>query len=479
MTIDALPNIALLGIFGFYLSFGFDIETGKLWQTLVHVCRRWRNIVFKSPRHLELRLFCLFGRPVRTALDIWPPLPISISSYQHQKRGGDVDNIIAALERRDRVYKIDLWDVSSSDLEKILAEMQEPFMALTYLRLRWHDEVAKVARGPDLFLCGLAPHLRSLSLDGIPLPFPGLQKLMLSANGLVDLHLLNIPHSVYFSPEAIVTTLSALTKLKELELTFQSSRSRPVRENRRPPPPTRTLLPALTNMTFKGINEYLEDLVAHIDAPLIDELSITFFQQLAFDNRQLARFIGRTPNLKLEGRNDARVAFSECSVQVTFLLETQVYTGEEEIKLGVPCKHPDLQLWSVTQLCALSFPEAFIPTVEHLYIVESKYLPRPHWENNIPKSQWLRFLRPFTAVKNLYLSEKVVPLIAPALRDLVGGGMTVVLPALQCLLLEGLHTSGPVLEAIIPFINARQHSTHPIVVSYWNREEDFWWDGEE
>ena len=63
---------------------------------------------------------------------------------------------------------------------------------------------------------------------------------------------------------------------------------------------------------------------------------------------------------------------------------------------------------------------------------------------------------------------------------LVGEKVTEVLPALQCLLLEGLHTSGPVLEAISPFITAREQSTHPIVASYWDRKEDVdnWWDGE-
>lgn len=393
--------------------------------------------------------------------------------------GSDVDNIVAALEHKDRVCKINLWDVSSSNLEKILAVMGDPFLALTSLELRWFDDetTTKVARGPDSFLGGSAPHLRSLTLDGIPLPFWGLQKLLLSSNDLVDLRLENIPHPVYFSPEAIVTALSALTKLNLFELTFQSPRSRPVRESRRPPPPTRTLLPSLTHMTFKGINEYLEDIVAQIDAPLLDALFITFFHQLTFDTRQLAQFIGRAP--KLEGRNEARVVFSEHTVRATFLLPSQVHTGEEEIELGVPCKHPDLQLLSVSQLCTLSFPQAFIRTVEHLYIIESKHLARPRWENNIQKSQWLRLLRPFTAVKDLYLSEKIVPLIAPALQELVGERVTEVLPALQCLLLEGLHTSGPVLGAISPFIAAREQSTHPIVTSYWDREEDYWWDRED
>jgi hypothetical protein len=232
-------------------------------------------------------------------------------------------------------------------------------------------------------------------------------------------------------------------------------------------------------MAFKGINEYLEDVVAQIDSPLLDTLSITF-HQLAPNTRQLAQFIGRAP--KVEGHNDARVVFGEHTAWVTFYLPSQVEpTGEEEIKLGVSCKHPDLQLLSVTQLCELSFPQTFIPAVEHLYIVESKYSTKPRWANNIQRSEWLRLLRPITAVKDLYLSEKVVPLVAPALRELIGERMTEVLPALQCLFLflEGLRTSGPVLGAIGIFIAAREESTHPIVASNWDREEDDWWDGED
>jgi hypothetical protein len=388
-----------------------------------------------------------------------------------------MDDIVAALEHKDRVCKINLWSFSSLDLKKLLAVMQEPgpFLALTTLSLeQWSDkEMAKVVQGPDSFLGGSAPHLQNLTMTGIPIPFLGLQKVLLSANDLVYLCLQNIPHSVYFSPEALVTGLSALTKLKILELTFQSPRSRPVRESRRSPPSTRTLLPALTRVAFNGINEYLEDTVAQIDAPLLDELSITFFHQLALDTRQLAQFIGRAP--KLEGRNEARVVFSELSVRVIFLLPSQALTDEEGIKLEVLCKHPDLQLLSVTELCTLSFPQAFFLTVEHLYIVESKYEPIPRWENNIQESEWLGLLRPFTAVKDLYLSEKIVPLIAPALRELVGERMTEVLPALQCLFLEGLHTSGPVMGVIGPFIAARRLSTHPIAASYWDRGEDHWW----
>ena len=161
MTIDALPSVALLGIFDFYLS-TYDVS----WHKLVHVCRKWRNVVFKSPRRLNLELSCSFARPARAALDTWPPLPMNISVLRYQKRTriGDADNVVAALEHNDRVHIIDLWDVSRSDLETFLAAMQEPFMTLTSLQLRCQEyEIGKVARGPNSFLGGSAPHLKTLT----------------------------------------------------------------------------------------------------------------------------------------------------------------------------------------------------------------------------------------------------------------------------------------------------------------------------
>jgi hypothetical protein len=113
----------------------------------------------------------------------------------------DVDNIIAALEHNDRICELDLFDIPSSQLEKVLAAMQQPFPALTRLWLWPRDETAPVV--PASFLGGSAPRLQTLILDRIP--FPGLPKLLLSATHLVHLDLWRIPHSGYISPEAMVT----------------------------------------------------------------------------------------------------------------------------------------------------------------------------------------------------------------------------------------------------------------------------------
>src|SRR6266849_6867023 len=103
---DQLPNDVLLEIFVIVNS-SFDssrsIEKNiEKWQSLVHVCRRWRSLVLGSPRSLNLQLCCTPKTPAKDILDIWPPLPLIV-------RGIDMtttDNIIAALGQSNRVRQV-------------------------------------------------------------------------------------------------------------------------------------------------------------------------------------------------------------------------------------------------------------------------------------------------------------------------------------------------------------------------------------
>src|SRR5713226_7150521 len=408
VTIDMIPDVALLEIFGCYANQAreeeedYDLNKIEAWHTLVHVCRKWRSIVFGSPCRLNLRLFCTDKTPVRETLAIWPPLPIVLRQFGTRR----IDNIMAELEHNDRVCEITLLDVRSLELEGVLAPMQKPYLALTDLNIWWGDHgVAPIV--PESFLGGSAPHLRHVSLKYIP--FPGLPKLLLSATHLVVLHLWNIPNSGYFTPEAIVTGLSTSTRLEEFWLAFGSPLSRPKRESRRPPPLTRSILPALTIFHFKGASEYLEDLVARINTPLLANLEITFFHQLIFDTPQLTQFISRTPNL--ETRGEARVVFSGNRVGVTL---PGIFP--KGLKLEVSCRQSDWQLSSLEQIYSSALPQALIPTMEHLYIHSNVYRPLPpDWQDDIEDDQWLEVLHPFTSVKNLYLSGKLTTSIAPAL----------------------------------------------------------------
>src|SRR5260221_5208216 len=58
-------------------SYGEPEEASAVesWQLLVHVCRRWRSLVFGSPRRLNLRLFCTPETPAKDTLAVWPALP--------------------------------------------------------------------------------------------------------------------------------------------------------------------------------------------------------------------------------------------------------------------------------------------------------------------------------------------------------------------------------------------------------------------
>jgi hypothetical protein len=371
---------------------------------------------------------------------------------------GRVDNVVAALERNDRLYQLRLIDISSSQFEKVFPSMQQPFPALIHLHVGFGNEIDETTPVvPASFMGGSTPRLQTLNL--MHTPFPGLPKLLLSATHLVHLLLSNIPHSGYFSPEAIVTSLSVLTGLKAFVIDFESPRSRPDRRSRRPPPATRTLLPVLTMLGFKGACEYLEDLVALIDTPLLDDLAITFFHQLIFETPQLSQFINRTPNFRT--RDKAQLFFSDREASVTLL-----QTFERRLELGISCRQSDWQLSSLAQICSWSLPQALIPALEHLYIFEGRHW---HWQGDIEDSQWLELFHPFTAVKDLYISREFAPFVAPALQELVGERATEVLPILQTLFLEETLSSGPVQEAIGQFVAARELTGHPITVSHWEK----------
>jgi hypothetical protein len=448
ISIDMLADDVLLEIFDFYVG---EAEMIQAWQSLVHVCRRWRSVVLGSPNRLNLRLVCTTRTPARDTLDVWPPLPLLIQG--RVKKG--LENIVSVLERRDRVHVIKLTHVSSSRLKKLSAAMREPFPELTNLRLWSYGDVVL----PDSFLGGSAPRLQFLSLDGSP--FPSLPKLLLSATHLVNLHLEHIPHSGYISPEAMATALSTLTNLRSFKLEFQSPRSCPDQATRRPPPPTRFVLPVLRYFRFKGVSEYLDDLVALIDAPRLDDLYMIFFNQIVFDTPRLIQFICRMPTSK--ALEKARVAFDGGAATVNL---SSLTSSHGELQVSISCRELDWQVSSLEQVSTSSLPP--LSALEDLYIYEGTS-SRAHWQDNIENALWLELFHPFRTVKNLYLSEEFALRIGPALQELVGGSATEVLPTLENIFLEGLQPSGPIQEGIGKFVATRQATGLPIVVSRWDR----------
>jgi hypothetical protein len=208
----------------------------------------------------------------------------------------------------------------------------------------------------------------------------------------------------------------------------------------------------------------LEDLVARIDAPLLDKLGITFFHQLIIHSVQLTQFICRTPKFKTH--DEARVSFSSLNVSIKL-----PQTLDGVLELGISCRQPNSQLSSLVQVCGSSFSQVLAPAVEHLYILQERAPPPsgPRWQDNIESRRWLELLQSFTAVKDLYISREFVPRIARALQELIEERVAEVLPALQSLFLDDALPSKSVLKPIGQFVAARQLSSQPITVFRWVR----------
>jgi len=391
--------------------------------------------------------------------NVWPALPIAVRDHYKNRRAGlpffgheVADNIIAALELKDRVHQISLWEYPSILLGRIAAAMLGSFPALAKLEIStdisW-EYMIPVAVFPEVFLGGSAPRLRSCLLVGIP--FPGIQKLLLSTNQLVELTLKEIPPSGYISPEAMVTCLSAMPNLKTFCLGFHHYKSIQDQLNhwQRPPPLTPPVLPSLTKFKFNGPSEYVEDLLSRIDAPLLYIISICLSYFPIFDTPQLHNLLARTQ------------IFESCSgADVTFYGEGVYFRLGHQFDLGILGVTLSRHLPSLAQVFGWSFPP--ICTLKLLDIRLGKH-SKLH-SQGVENIQWLELFRPLTALETLRLDKNFAPLIVPALRhsQLAAEGATQLFPALQVLFIEG--PSYPLQEAIDEFITARELSGLPVAV---------------
>lgn len=467
IPIEKLSDAILLEIFASYVDQSQLIKRStkrsiEAWQTLVHVSRRWRSIVFASPHRLNLQLVCTPETPAIDTLDIWPAFPLVVKGYVSETR---LDNIIAVLQRNgNRVCQIDLDGLTKPQLDEISTVTLERFPELRDLQLGGHYGVMSFDN--KSFLGGSAPpRLQSLSLDRIPLL--RLPKLFSSASQLVHLRLSGFPISRNTSPKALATALSALIRLQSLDLTFRPSRSRPQWTKKcLQPSPTRFVLPALTQFRYLGVHKYLEDLVSCIDAPQLNEPIISFFEdkelleEVDLDTPQFARFIDRAPTLK--ARDEAHVHLSDFDATIRVpLLSPGPGSLSRELTVDIADGEADWKLSSLGAVCASFSP--FLSTVENLYIKEDKYWQQAFYYF-LESWRWLDVLRPFTAVKNLYLPGTSTRDVMPALQVVVEQGLREVLPKLENIFLDSTEVSGRVLIAIGLFEAVRRDAGHPVTL---------------
>jgi hypothetical protein len=458
VPIDVLPDDILLEIFDSYredISRASPVESAWGWQTLAQVSRRWRAIVLASPQRLHLRVVCDPRTPVRASLDIWPPFPIAVICFPfHTVDEEGEANMIAALQHRDRVSDIHIFDETGFAVQRLAAEMQEPFPALTDIYLGSFFYLPPVL--PDAFLGGSAPRLRSFTLQHVE--FPAFSRFVLNATHIVTLRLSDIPNYGYFSlsPDAMAACLAALPELELLSIVFRSPPSSPLQMA--VTPPMRVVLPSLTQFRFRGVSEYMEDIISRIDTPQLNQLSIGLFMDLIFDIPQLHMFIGRSG--KLMPLDEARLLFDDVMIKL-------ILGSPTRFELEIRCEEPGWQLSSMAEICNKHLP--FLSKVDQLNICGSSRI-QPERKDEVDSSQWLELFRPFSAVRVLYVFRRLESVVAAALLELKGERTMEVLPELQSLCLDELEPSGSAQDVMQPFVSARQLSDHPIVVQRRKRQ---------
>jgi hypothetical protein len=314
----------------------------------------------------------------------------------------------------------------------------------------------RVLHIPDTFLNGSAPSLRNLYL--VEISFPSLPRLLPSASHLTSLILWWTPNSVYILPESLATSLSASTNLQHLGIELQPPTPHLRRRDRPLIPPNRIVLPALTELLYHGVSEYLEDFASQIDAPLLHHIDITLCNQLIFYNPQISRLILSQMSSMPEHGILEFGPNHHAAIDVNRGQEDLVY-----LRWTILCEGLDWQVDSIAQICTHLLP--LCSSVDSLDVLWSSYDPLGVRLDELDPTQWIELFSSFTSVQELVIPGELELFIAAALEGLTEESAAEVLPALRSLSICGTTTDRVVEQGIQSFVAARQHSDHPVDVT--------------
>jgi hypothetical protein len=215
---------------------------------------------------------------------------------------------------------------------------------------------------------------------------------------------------------------------------------------------------------FRGVGVYLDNLVAHINAPFLERLSLTLLFELAFTLVNLTEFIHRAEEF---GCLVARVVFNKDGASVYAGYYEQWGIGKFSLHVNVSCEPLDWQLDSATQVC--SALGQVLSAVEELTIdLDVDGMPLD-WENTRDNMPWNDLLLPFTGVKKLRIGSLLTHGLSQALEPDAGGLVLELLPELQALEvpLEGSLAT----NMFSKFTKARESVGRPIHLSIPSAEE--------
>ena len=422
-----------------------DWDNARWWYKPAQVCQRWRHLILASPARLGLHLVCTYGTPVANMLTHSPPLPLIINYLDPVRQTSihDEENILLALQYRDRLRRIGLV-MPAQNLPKFIKAIDGQFPVLERLFI-WpqtqDDDVSLML--PTTFQ---APHLGMLSTSALPVG----SFLLTTTFGLTSLELYEIPLSAYFYPSNLVVRISCMPQLEGLSISYRAPS--PTRHVERQPLHIFTL-PNLRMLSFRGVNAYLEELLARISTPLLEVLRVQLFNQLSFPVPHLSQFINRTESLRPDF---SRIFFYGDAVILS--ADSQKGDKASHLSLAVGCRHIDWQVSAAAQIFNALVP--ILSITVHLTLGYEEHDRSSEHHNEISRIQWRNLLRPFTGVKALQIYENLIRHLSLSLQPEDGESPLELLPEL----LELVYYKEDTSDAFTPFINARQIAGRPVLL---------------
>ena len=465
--IQMLNYDEVLHIFHYYRL--EDVESWNLrlgWCKLAHVCRRWRYLIYDSSSLLDIYLLLKNGSPTLGSLAHLPPLPLVIDYCNMTTPWVRQDelSILTGLQQRERVRRLSL-QVPSPHLDICLTTMSDLYPILEDLSLSSTTEEDTSLALPRTFN---APNLRYFALRGVG--FPTELPFFTYLTNLVTLALIRIPAPYYFPPGHLVTQLQGLLHLEELSIGFAVPIPLPSNEAELLPAPIpRVTLPTLKRIMFRGVAVYLENLVSQINAPLLEQLIVTLFFELAFTLTALTHFIHTTGGLKCLS---TKVLFKKGGVSVVTSNSECLSSGG--LTINVDCEHLDWQIDAATQCCGAL--EQVLSAAEELTLELDEDGMPSDWSDSLDSMLWRELLLPFGGVKKLQIGSSLTSELSDALKSDATELALNILPELQtlevnlevndaekifCTFIETRELDGRPVELLVPRLpHANQTDAH-------------------
>ena len=454
MHIHGLDDDSLLQIFScFRLEGEHDWYLRLAWRNLVQVCQRWRYLIYDSWSHLDLCLLLSNDPPSSDTPSYLPPLPVVITCSDvtgTMAQKGEDKIQLGLQQQHSRVRRV-VFRAPSSSLRMWLEPMNKPFPILRDLSL-FCMSLTTTEMSPVLPETLQAPDLRHLSLHGIGLPKD--LSLLSSTIALSRLSLTHIQESFYFPPGQLVTRLQGLPHLEELSIGFAIPIPLPSFEKELLPAPIPPVtLHTLRQLTFHGEGVYLDNLVAQINTPLLERLSLALLFDPDFTLVHLNEFTHhRTQG---SGCPVAQITFNKDGASIDAGYYEQQGTGK--LSVHVNCKPLNWQIDSATQVCG-ALGKVLSAVKEFTLDLDVDGIPSS-WENTLGSMMWHELLLPFTGVKKLHIGSSLTLELSRALESVT----LELLPELQELELQlKIDHATNAFSSFVKFVNTRESVGRPV-----------------